>query len=568
MSKHKYTKILLLCFLIVGCDKKSDKKETINSKIASSIQKEDWYAASKLLNLHLNMKSSASMHLANGFIYDKLAKQDPSYAGLSVIAYKRALNLDPNNWSASLAIGKYYMREHDYLKAISAFAKTLTSNENNFEALYGMANAAYATRNITLAKNCIDKAIDLRGDNKLVNRLAALIYAAQNNSRADKYANKYAFMEDDLYEIKYLRDRIQDWKKTHKKMRYNPNFMKSFDSPDTNQKDENITIECVILSFNESGAFSRGNNFLETLQEFKRDEFTKGLSIRMGNNSQVETGLASSPVYSNNQDKKYIFDNGKWILSPDLNDHSKLIKKGFSIGFDSIRYNLNILNSSSSIIDIISRPIMQVSSKNGKGAFDSNDKSFVNTGGDVGSALSNIPSGVKLEVEANQVDKDHIMLGVMLEISKTTFKNNIGSLNDNANVISAQLQTQIKAKLNETMVIGGVYSNVNESSKSGVPGAQNMPLLDLVLANKSTHTSKKSVMMLLTAKNTQESKVMEVDIDRMENVVLLKQSEPSFFKHKYNREKTIKQQVHAYRREDIKSLNISNNTIQSFAERI
>ncbi|WP_172618966.1 hypothetical protein [Candidatus Cytomitobacter indipagum] len=546
---------MLLCFLAAGCDKKSDCKDTIDGRISSSVKKGDWSSASKLLNLHLNMKSSASMHLMNGMVYEKLSQQDPAYAGLSVVAYKRALNLDPNNCKASLAIGKYYLREHDYLKAISAFAKTLLTNENSVEALYGMANAAYATRNITLARNCIDKAMKLSED-KLLYRLAALIYAAENNPKHAELANRFAVMEDDLDEIKYIRGRITDWKRTHIRM----NKIKF--SPEAEgqevQKDENknITVECVILSFDESGSFSKGSNFLETLQEFKRDEFSKGLHVRFGNRkiSQDGSAINTEPVYSNSRGKGYDLENGSWVVDEESGNTGKVVKKAFSIGFDSIRYNLNILNSSSSVIDIVSRPVMQIASQGGRGTFESGDRNYVNTGGDVGSAISNIPSGVRLSVESNKVGNQDVALSIDLEINKTIFKNNAGSLNDTASTIHAQLQTQIQAKLNETIVIGGVYSNINESGRSGFPGAHNVPLLDLVLSNKNTHTTKKSVMMMLTPKTIEDKKI-PVEIDGMENILLLKEYEPSFFRNRYRKERKIKQQSHEYRRDDIKFLN-------------
>ncbi len=561
---YKRIKILLLCLVIVGCDEKKVKKVSINSKIIQSVEKEDWYSASKLLNLNLNMRTNAPcVHLMNGFVYDKLAEHDPSYAGLSVVAYKRALNMDPNNWRYSLAIGRHYLREHDYRKAISAFAKTLMINDNNEEALYGMASAAYATRNVTLARNSIDKALKYGSNNLQVYRLAALIYASQNNIvKANAYANKYANQSDDLAAIKYLRQRLQDWQKTHRKVNQNIQIEKDQpEQPDASeQNNSNIIIECVVLSFDETGSFSKGNNFLETLQEFKKDEFSKGLSVRLENKQAIaNVGNVSMPFYSNTSEKNQILKNGKWVLN-DANMPTRVISKGFAIGFDSIRYNLNILNSSSSIIDIVSRPVIRLM-PGGKGIFDSGDKLFVNTGGDVGSAISNIPSGIKLEIAGSeQVDPNNIMLNLVLEISKTTFKNASGSLNDSAKVIHANLNTQIAVKFNETISIGGVFSNVTESSKSGVPGLQNVPLGDLVLANRNSQTSKKSVMMLLTAKKADEVKQVSTDINEMYNIVLLKKNEPSFFQNQYSKEKQVKTQTHEYRKEDIQ---LMDNSMES-----
>ncbi len=511
------------------------------------------------------MKSNSTyLHLINGFVYDKLSNQDPSYSGLSIVAYKKALNMDPNNWRASLSIGRYYLKEHEYKKAISSFAKTLVINDSNIEALYGMANAAYATGNITLARNSLEKLVKLLPDDLQVYRIAALIHAAENNVvKANIYANKFTNCSDDLYEVRYLRDRLKDWQKAHKRNK----FTDPIQETSKLSKNSNVTIECVILSFDETGSFSKGNNFLETLQEFKKDEFAKGLSVRLGNSKINDAYKISDSVYKSISEKHKILDNSnKWI---NTENNLKSVTKGFTIGFDSIRYNLNILNSTNSVIDIISRPIIQVAPNGGRGSFESGDKSYINTSGDVGSSLSHIPSGVKLEVESKQSDANNVMLALILEINKTVFKNSSAASKDIANIIHATLNTQIKVKLNETIVIGGVYSNVNESSQSGVPGFKDMPMMNLVLANKNTHASKKSVMMLLTVKDSNEKKIIETDIDNIYNILLLKEHEPSFFKNKYHKENQLKNQMHVYRREDVKLFGSRLDAdIELFTERI
>ena len=557
MHKYNKYKIFLLALLICGCDKKTKKEETIYTKISERIEKRDWYAASKLLNLHINMKNSSNLHIMNGMVYDELSKNDPSFSGLSVVAYRKALNMDPNNWKASLLIGKYYLQDHKYVKAISAFAKTLVVHPNNPDALYGMANCAYATRNITLARNSIDKLIANTSNDPQAYRLAALIYASQNDPKANYFANKFANMTNDSDEVSYIRSRVRDWKSTHARLakRQYAERQKIVHTVQ-DDKNQNLTVEFIILSFDEKGFFSKGNNFLDTLQEFKKDEFAKGLSMRFGKYGYQSGagGNVNAPVYDKSIQRQYDWVNHKWKLDPAQT--ARNVTGGFTIGLDAIRYSLKLIDSGSHNTDIVARPIIELSSDGGEGSFNSGDKSYMNTGGDVGSAIANIPSGVKARVRVDKVAEqnmvnEYVDVSFEVKISKTSISNQAGALNDTASSLFADLSSNLRVKVNSTTVVGGVHSNMSEKSNTGVPGMKNIPIFDLVLANKNERSERRSVMIVMNVRQGKELHKQGANIDNMENIILLKEYQPFFHNNTYKHEHVLKNESHEYRRDDI-----------------
>ncbi|USO00866.1 MAG: tetratricopeptide repeat protein [Alphaproteobacteria bacterium] len=561
---HKYKYIFVLSLILLGCEQKKDKK-TIYDRMIETVEKQEWYAASKLLNLNINMKNSSKLHLLNGFVYAKLAQQDPSFSGLSVVAYRKALNMDPNNCLASLSIGKHYANEHSHDKAMVAFAKALSIDSQNTEALYGLANAAYATRNITLAKNCIERLLKLCDSaHELTYRLAALIYAACNDPKASYFAKKYSSLCGDKSNVAYLNSRLMSWKKTHARLAKN-NYQLRSEEQEQKKEIKSLNLEFIILSFDEKGLFEKGNNFLDTLQEFKKDEFAKGLSIKFG--SLPDSQVMTRPVFSRQISKSYDYTNNSWVLDPQ--ETSKVVTKGFAISFDAIRYSLKIAESGSQQTDIIARPNIKISVDGGSGSFYSGDKNFVNTGGDVGSAISNFPSGVKIEVDSSKLENGHVELECLIDVNQMFASNDAGSLNDSATSIFATLKSKIKAKLNSTIVMGGIHSNVVNKSHKGLPILKDVPVFDLVLAKQQENTCKKSVMILLTVTGDDAQKEVMTDILNTENLLLLREHDPELFKREYRHEASIKQQKHEYRVDDfICNYDHTRDEILMFAKKI
>ncbi|WP_187440109.1 hypothetical protein [Candidatus Nesciobacter abundans] len=535
--------IFVFIFILQGCE---NEEVLFEKQLEDLVKNYRWRDASRVINRGLNMNPNyTQLHLLNGFIYERLAESEPAYSGLSLVAYKKSLSIDPNNVKVLIALGRHYSMNHNYSKSMDLFSRVIMQDEYNIEALYGLANASYALRYISVSKNAIDRLLNFDSSERVC-RLAALIYASYGDKKCYEFIRKFSEKTSNKEDVSYLYGRAEEWLELNSKLK-NINYAK-IQREESRKKEikkdhpiDNFVVECIVLSFSENSRFSRGNNILEALQNFG-DEETKGLGMRVSNGNLLNRHV----------NKGYANVDGKWIL--DENNTTKSITKGFSIGFEDIRYNLNIANSSSSLVDIMARPLIQIT-RNGRGHFYSGDKVFVSAGGDVGSALSSIPTGIKIDIQSRDVNKDSIFLNVKVDLSKNSFKNSAGSANDRANVMTATMESDITAKIGKTYAIGGLYSHISEYGNTGIPGLKSVPMVDLFSAKKSSLDDKKSVVILLTIKDPKE-KAQGRSVDLSGTIGMLRKSRRFLFKGIHPKSDLILMSHQMYQRNDIKEMNV------------
>lgn len=61
-----------------------------------------------------------------------------------------------------------------------------------------------------------------------------------------------------------------------------------------------------------------------------------------------------------------------------------------------------------------------------------------------------------------------------------------------------RIQTQVRARDNETLVLGGIVEQENSAQQAGVPGLQRIPLIGNLFKNRSTANSQRELLIFLT----------------------------------------------------------------------
>lgn len=109
-------------------------------------------------------------------------------------------------------------------------------------------------------------------------------------------------------------------------------------------------------------------------------------------------------------------------------------------------------------------------------------------------SLETISAGVVLKVRPRVVGKDEIILSLSPEVS-----NVVGSGIQDLPVISRRkVNTTVRVKSGETLVIGGLRQLIEVTAISKVPLLGDLPLIGVLFCNKKTTVDDKDIIMLIT----------------------------------------------------------------------
>lgn len=514
---------------------------------------EDYELASRYVNAALGIaKQNPFLHTMNGFIYEeRAARGDPQCMELAEVAYKMAYNLCPHQWIFPYLLGQYYLRTKNYIAAQKALADALLLKPRDDEILYHLAYASYALRDFPVAVACIRKAVSQKPTSGVLRKAACLVYASVGDySKAE--AHRAAYMKlcpaAKASEEQEMAKCIDTWKKVHamvcpelaappqspklSKFPKSPKSLKRAQSvrsqgdddsdsdsdsntvsaseegkeqrnekPDKGDKgkdkgdkvekeaqEANILIEGYILSVEENAQTWKGANIVES--------FAKSLEFSITNaNSLPGTGFWRTAIYPWNP-RQYAVP-GKCPYS----DSAMQKAYTFQVSKAILTYTINIANASDNFVQVQERPT--ICTTMGKpGNFNSGDRILGFSNGSLGGAspvLTNL--GIVLQVTPQKKTKDGRLL-LKVKISGTVLKSEPESTTaitqQLISVGRTELDTEVCAAFDETLMIGGLYEHVVENTKAGFPLLQDIPFLQYLFSSQHTDSHTKSTLVLLT----------------------------------------------------------------------
>ncbi|MEB3702875.1 hypothetical protein Bealeia1_00065 [Candidatus Bealeia paramacronuclearis] len=263
-----------------------------------------------------------------------------------------------------------------------------------------------------------------------------------------------------------------------------------------------MIIDCYLLSISETATTSKGQNLLENLKvtlnpaSWTRTILTaKGNLLGGGTNNQIAynpldggTAAATNPE-------------GTSPTFSQLGNNGKVNVNTFATGISwaGLTYNLNIANAVEARSEVIGRPTLHAF-KNSQAVFYSGDELVTGLVGTQTSTLVRYPLGTTLFVTVDDIKNDEVTLSISVEGSVNTDpKSNIQ--NSTLTIAKTRIDTKAKILLGETLMLGGIYTQVNEDNNSGVPGIKKVPLAQYFFSNEATLNKRTSIVVLMTPRS-------------------------------------------------------------------
>lgn len=231
LRKRSFGIVFLLGMTLAGCETTNPhetlmvstpvsslkKNKTLQPQVAQAfvLLKEGKYSeASTFINQTLQSQpKNVALHILNAITYEKLAEQgDVTGLDLATVGYQNALNMDPFNSFAITQLGKLKYREQQFDQAQEHFANALLIKPNDPDLMHEFAAASYYAYDIKSALAAIQKAEKLKPDDPLIQRSAAMMYAAVGDFKtAEKHFNLFQAKVGPDPEVSHVANRFNDW---------------------------------------------------------------------------------------------------------------------------------------------------------------------------------------------------------------------------------------------------------------------------------------------------------------------------------------------------------------------
>jgi general secretion pathway protein D len=145
-------------------------------------------------------------------------------------------------------------------------------------------------------------------------------------------------------------------------------------------------------------------------------------------------------------------------------------------------------------IPVLSTSIVGVSGLSNTNTATTNPSSYTNTG--IGSA-SYVNTGVVLDVKPRVNPGGLVYMDISQEVS---FPGAIpaGSTTGNPPINQRQLQTQIAVQSGQTVLLGGLISETDNTSSTGLPFLSSIPVLGKLFGNTNRDRSRQEIIVLIT----------------------------------------------------------------------
>ena len=449
--------------------------------IASGIDyllKRDFKAASRIFNMALlEDPTNANLHYFNGYTYHMMAEiGDSTNYDLAAMGYMKAIDLDHSNWMASLQLGRIKLREKKYMQAQELFANVLLYKSDQFEAIYGLATASYYIQDVNHAAKYINQAAHLRPNDPTVQRSAAVVMAAAGRQDlAKEHLDNFSKLKPNSEDFKQVNQRVLDWEKIHNSS--NIHLAQADEIAEEEEDEEEasgadaydnmVILEGVVLLLRNVGNTTKGENILKVLR----------------------TAIDWGHRYAKNEE---VHKRTFYFL--DFNTESLATK---------VEYPMNIANVTQDYVDLIGRPTLVVEAGKEEAEFFSGSDLKISLTGEDGGTIETIEFGTTLKISLTSLEGDVATMEAFVESSDllaTTESGRIFIKDTGLEVAKNNVRTSLKAKIGETIMLGGFRQRFDSHNRSGVPLLGDIPILQYIFAEENTNSKRLSVLFMLTVR--------------------------------------------------------------------
>ncbi|OGB22673.1 MAG: secretion protein [Burkholderiales bacterium RIFCSPLOWO2_02_FULL_57_36] len=485
--------------------------------------------------LQLDPRNS-HLHFLNGFVYHLQARLGDMQKGeLALEGYQQALRIDPSNWIAREFLGLAYMDLKQFDRARLAFSEVLLMTPESAVSIYGLMVTSYLTGDARTACAMAEQfqKTSARPNRGFV-RSSIFVYASCGNfAQADRMRDHFDQLDRGGPDVARVDRRLAQWKSFYLKQGQNISAAKApaaagmmrtslsrypsngrpeqlaqaftlptpaYQPPErpappvgnptpvaepvsappapvadaTGSGPRMVLIDVVLLSTQELMSTSKGVNLLNAL------------TLQLG--SVAGNVAAYSRVFTSN------------ILNNAAPDVSTAITRAVTI--PALSYSLNIANANNSVNEVLARPTLAAIEGLPSEFFSGVNLSagIVSLAVQGGSTIVPLEKrfGIKLAVTPTflpqgrvqlKVDAQRTSLNASSDNPRVAYQIEIGEITANANVVM---------NLGDTLVLSGLSEKSSSSTRDGVPGLQDVPVVQYMFSNKKTNDLQRSVLILVT----------------------------------------------------------------------
>ena len=510
------------------------------------IKKSELAQASLAANEALQLAPANSyLHFLNGFIYHLQARQgDTQKNEMAMEGYQQALRIDPGNWIAQEFLGLALLDHKKFEEAKAQFSEVLLMTPDSTVSMYGLMVTSYLTGDAVTACAIADQFRQTAtAPHQAFQRSSISVYASCGDfEKAELMRQAFVTLSGDKADAERLEKRLAQWKDFYRRQAQHASLAR----PETTS----AMMQTRYAPEPIAQAFKVPNIKAPVLESpaAKNPPSAAPVSTDNANTKAVAVATTDTPLAQQTPSQDSVSDSGPRMVLVDvvLVSTQELIttSKGINllnaltlqlgsavgnvaaysrvIGSNStnnaaanvstaitravtvpaLAYSLNIANANSSVNEVLARPTLAAIEGQASEFFSGTNLSagVVSTSTQGGTTIVPLDKrfGIKLGITPAFLSNGKVQLKVEAQRTslnqtadnpKVAYQIEIAEITANANVVM---------NMGDTLVLSGLSEKSSSNVRDGVPGLQDVPLLQYLFSNKKTNDIQRSVLILVT----------------------------------------------------------------------
>jgi tetratricopeptide (TPR) repeat protein len=503
-----------------------DSLNTASRQLAAegikALDAKDYRKASDIFNLAVKTDMTNSyLHFLNAVAYQMRGITGES--GLLPLAeqgYQMAVKFDNSNWLARYYAGLLAMSQRNWGEAQRKLVEAAIYAGKQPDLLYDLAVASYYNHDPKTAAAALTGLRDLQKGNKddpRVLRASAIVAAALNQKKdAQNFLDQLRASINNPTLLASTAERVTSWSNTYDRSGLiKTQFPGSDAFPDTVDEfpatppadfdlggateppdvaangdfveKKMVVVDVVILSTEEDNTHSMGVNLLD------------GLKLQFGNPATLTPGYSDGTTWTTD-------------LSNSANSTASQVITS-QITMPAVTYSLNIANANAKRNEVLARPTLVALGNQTSNFFSGVDVNAAAVSNGQGSAVQiQKEVGVKLSVTPEFLPGRDIKLNIAAERTFLAIPSTSVKFDFRLDTTKTTVNANVVMKFGETLILSGLSERDQSRDRDGVPGLQDIPIVQYLFSRNVTRDYYKSVLILLTPRRAQYSNRSPEDI--------------------------------------------------------
>jgi hypothetical protein len=420
------------------------------------------------------LKDPHDFHLnfLSGLVYEASSTAGSEGRELARVGYIASLREDPTYWPANFQLGLLALEDKDPISAERFFLAAAFFAPDNAQIFYALARAAYCAGDLANAAPALMRAIALSPPTKVDELVtAALVSAATGDQTGTQKWLDALSTSGKPESFGYLQRRVRDLLSPTSTTQGIPAAASpTTPAPATALRRKMAIVDVVIIRRIESQSNSSGINLMDAL------------SLQFG-----------STLINSQRSRTYDRQAGAGISDTvtTIND--------LNLAVPAITYSLNIANAGGSNSSIEARPTILVYDGQTSKLFSGGTLTYA-ASGEFTSGSFTKEVGLTLSVTPKFNDADTVTLNISTGLETFLTKTAVGSFEESLQTDKASTDVTAELRLGDTIVVSAGRSTRVQTSKSGTPVIQDVPLLGSLFKKRSNSFDTSDLLILLSVR--------------------------------------------------------------------